>query len=172
MAFLKKEKIIENNVLYFLQKWFGEVHKMSGETWETFGNLSNKQSVNLYKLAKFLVAHDIFISLMIAWWETDCHKVPLTPCLHYSNLDLHMLSHKYWAVFIYKYTKPYAYIYDKYIYKYIYIYIYIYFKIGRSTKRFVFFLSIYLFCSYIHVIYVYVSSLLLSSENICGTRPC
>ena len=64
---------------------------------------------------------------------------------------------------------------------YIYIYIYnlccrseerikIYFKIGWSTKRFVFFL-IYLFCSFIHVIYVYVSSLLLSSENICGTRP-
>ena len=44
----------------------------------------------------------------------------------------------------------------------------IYFKIGWSTKRFVFFL-IYLFCSYIHI---YVSNLLLLSENIYGTRPC
>ena len=45
-----------------------------------------------------------------------------------------------------------------YIYIYIYIYIvvspnreYKYFKIGRSTKRFVFFECIYLFCSYIRV---------------------
>ena len=62
----------------------------------------------------------------------------------------------------------------------IYIYIYvccrsrerikIYFKISRSKKRFVFF-WIYLFCSHKRVIYVYVSSLLLSSENIWSTRP-
>ena len=30
---------------------------------------------------------------------------------------------------------------------------------------------IYLFCSYIRIIYMYVSSLVLSSENMCGTRP-
>ena len=52
----------------------------------------------------------------------------------------------------------------------------IYSKIRRSMKRF--FFLIYSFCSYIRVIYIYiyiyiyVSSLLLSSENICGTRPC
>ena len=44
-----------------------------------------------------------------------------------------------------------------YIYIYIYIYIYTYFKIGRSTKRFVFFEIIYLFCSYIHVCFQLVA---------------
>ena len=66
-----------------------------------------------------------------------------------------------------------------YIYIYIYIYIFvcclskewikIYFKIGRPTKRFVCF-WIYLFCSYICV--KYVSSSLLSTENICGIQSC
>ena len=32
-----------------------------------------------------------------------------------------------------------------------YVYVCMYFKIGRSTKRFVFFLFIYLFCSYLRV---------------------
>ena len=41
-----------------------------------------------------------------------------------------------------------------------------YFKMSRFTKTFVFFQN--LFCSYI----MYVSGLLLSSENIYGTRPC
>ena len=66
----------------------------------------------------------------------------------------------------------------KVLYIYIYIYIYgccrskerirIYFRISKSTKRFVFFEFIHflkLFCSYIRVIYMYVSSMLLSSEN-------
>ena len=53
---------------------------------------------------------------------------------------------------------------------YIYIYIYVYFKMNRSTKRVISF-KIYLFIYFIFT-YVYVSSLLLLSENIYGTRPC
>ena len=44
------------------------------------------------------------------------------------------------------------------------------FKTNKSTKRFVIFLKdLFL---YFVLIYVYVSSLLLSSENIYSTRPC
>ena len=50
---------------------------------------------------------------------------------------------------------------------YIYVYIYIYRKVHEEICIFL----IYLFCSYMHVIYMYLSSLLLSSENMCGTRP-
>ena len=53
---------------------------------------------------------------------------------------------------------------------YIYIYIYTYFKIGRSTKRFVFF-NLYMLFLLTGYIYICVSHLLLSSENMCGTRP-
>ena len=80
-----------------------------------------------------------------------------------------------------------------YISLFLYIYIYVkkkflfsvvglkrekskFFKMNRSTKRFEFFKN-YLFCSYIHIYYklvltyVYITSLLLSSENLCDTRP-
>ena len=50
----------------------------------------------------------------------------------------------------------------------LFIYIYILKYVG--PRRDLYYL-IYLFCSYIGFIYVYVSSLLLSSENIYGTRP-
>ena len=43
-----------------------------------------------------------------------------------------------------------------------------YFKMNRSMKRFVLFKVLFL---YFVVTYVYVSCLLLSSENIYGTRP-
>ena len=34
-------------------------------------------------------------------WETDCHQTSLTLCLCYPNLDLRMIYHRYWALFIY-----------------------------------------------------------------------
>ena len=51
------------------------------------------------------------------------------------------------------------------------------FKIRWSTERFVFFEFIYFILTYVlytyitYVLYIYASSLLLSSENMCGTRP-
>ena len=84
-----------------------------------------------------------------------------------------------------------------FVWRYIYIYIYIYvcwrsierikicFEIGKSTIIFVF-LKLFSYIRVIHVpvsslllsskcvcvIYVYASSFLLSLENICGTRHC
>ena len=70
---------------------------------------------------------------------------------------------------------------DIYIYIYIYIYIksnslslyiYIYICQNKKVHEEICIFLIHSFCSYIRVIYMYVSSLLLSSETICAIRPC
>ena len=40
--------------------------------------------------------------------ETDSHQAPLTFYLRYPDLNLHMLYHWYWVLFIYKYSKLYV----------------------------------------------------------------
>ena len=106
---------------------------------------------------------------------------PILRYIFILSLDLQQTFFTY--IYFYFFFAPTKNIFYTHTHTHIYIYIYIYIinvccrpkerikiylKIGGRRDWYFF---IYSFCPYIRVIYEYVSSLLFSSENMCGTRP-
>ena len=78
------------------------VYSTAPATWASFLGWSNYLNIGA-NVANF-TRWDSFWVWISVWWshkqETDSNPAPLTLCLHYPNSNLHMLCHRYRALFI------------------------------------------------------------------------